>query len=215
VRKRDAERQRRQVEERRVAAARSLLPPPGFGDVLPVNAPPIPYQDVYADQVRAAAVVGYTQTELCRLLGVGLDTLNLWRMIYADFDAAVRTNDQARHDRVENAFYQRAVGYDQPGEKLFCNADGQVTRAQTMVHVPADPGAAMNWLKVHRPDVYAKAGDQPQSIEVNVSVTQVRATIEGKLARLAARLGEAGVPGQPDPAGDGGAGVELGLLGPA
>ena len=174
------------------------MPPPGFGDVVAVNETPPPYVPQYAEQVRLAANVGYTITELCRMLGVGLDTVNLWRLCYPDFDAAMRANLQARTDRVEQAWFQRAVGYDHPGEKIFCT-DGVIRRAETLVHVPADPSAAMNWMKVHRPDVYSKVGEQAPSVEVSVvNVTQVRTTIEGKLARLAERVGAAGVPGLPD-----------------
>ena len=210
-----ADRKAQVLQDRLAAAALSTLPLPETGDMVPVNAPPRPYSPQYAEQVRQAAAVGYTTTELCRLLGVGMDTLNLWRLCYAEFDAAVRTHTLARTERVEQAWFQRAVGYETTGEKVFCLSDGSIVRTSIVNHVPADTTAAMNWMKVHGGDKYMLVGDPPQSIEVNVSVTQVRATIEGKLARLAARLGEDGVPGQPDPAGDGGAGVELGLLGPS
>jgi hypothetical protein len=153
----------------------------------PVNLPPVLFDRKYVQVVLEAAQVGYTQSEVCRILGVGLDTLNLWRIISPAFAEALLANSTARDDRVEAAFFQRAVGYEYEGEKIFCNADGDVTRTRTIVHVPADPTAALKWLQVHKPEVYAQAVGQT-NVDLTVSVMNVRASLQGKLAGMAARI---------------------------
>ena len=153
----------------------------------PVNSPPRLFDQQYVQVVWEAAQVGYTQSEICRILGVGLDTLNLWRIISPAFAEALAANTTARNDRVEAAFFQRAVGYEYKGEKVFCNADGDITKTGTIIHVPADPTAALKWLQVHKPEVYAQAVHQT-NVDLTVSVTNVRASLEGKLAGIAARI---------------------------
>jgi hypothetical protein len=99
---------------------------------------------------------------MCRLLGIGSDTLRLWAMIYPEFSAAMRAHTDARSERVEAALFQRAVGYEQPGEKLFYDKDSGVQRVAIVNHIPADPLSAREWLRVHRPETYNKPDGQIQ-----------------------------------------------------
>lgn len=135
----------------------SSTPEPPRGSIdYPEPGPPPPYDKKYAEKVQAAAAVGFTITELARLLSVHIDVINLWVMVFPDFAAAMRANTQARTDRAEAAFYQRVVGYEQPTEKIVKASDDSIIRVQTVTHIPADPVAALNWLKTHRPEVYGK-----------------------------------------------------------
>jgi len=80
-------------------------------------------------------------------------------MVYPEFAAAMRSNDQARRDRVEAALYQRAVGYVQPGEKIVKTSDDEIVRVPIVTHIPADTQAALSYLKAWDPDRYAKSTD--------------------------------------------------------
>jgi hypothetical protein len=140
-----------------VARSKGKLPPAIYsGEILPPNAPPPRYAPRFAEQVREAAKVGYTLTEICRMLGVGLDTIKLWQMIYEEFASALRANFQSRTDRVEDALFQRAVGYEHASEKLFYDKEEGVIRASIVVHIPADVAAAQTWLKAHKPEIYVR-----------------------------------------------------------
>lgn len=144
------------MASRRAPRAASTLPGEDFGAIQPVNAPPPRYTKELAVHVRAACNAGYTLTELCRLIGISFDTLNLWQIIYPAFAEALKSRHLARSERVENALYQRAVGYEQPGERLFYDKERGVVRATTLTHIPADPVAARSWLEVHKPEVYRR-----------------------------------------------------------
>ena len=111
-----------------------------------------PYDPDYAVQVREAARTGFTHSEICRLLGVHSDTVQLWCMVYPEFAAAIKANRQARNDRVETALYQRAVGYEVPTERILKSSDDVVLRVRTFTHVPADTQAAKTWLERHHED---------------------------------------------------------------
>jgi hypothetical protein len=123
------------------------------------------YRRAFSERARAAAEVGLTLYEISRLLGVDLDTLNLWTMVYPEFAAAMRANAAARNQRVEAALYQRAVGYEHPSEQLFLTRDGTVVRVPTMRHVPADSVAGVRWLERRDPDRWATSrGDEEAGV---------------------------------------------------
>jgi hypothetical protein len=111
--------------------------------------PPL-YRPEYAEQTRKAAQVGITDSELMRLLGIDRDTFIFWKMTHMDFYAACRANTEARTTRVEDAYFQRAVGYEHPSEQINV-WDGEVIRTATVKHIPADVRAAERWLETHDP----------------------------------------------------------------
>ena len=115
---------------------------------------PVRYSKEFAERVACASAAGFTVTEVARMLGVSVDQVNLWSMVYAEFAAAMRANDQARTERAEAALYQRAVGYEHLAEKLVRASDDSILRPLYYEHIPADPTAAMNWLKAHAPARY-------------------------------------------------------------
>lgn len=119
----------------------------------------------------AASAVGFTITEIARLLAVSVDQVNLWVMVYPAFAAAMRANTQARTERVEAALYQRAVGYVIEEEKLFYDRFQGIVRATTNLHIPAEPRAAVEWMKAHVPETWAPvtgpgAGDSKNIVVV-------------------------------------------------
>jgi hypothetical protein len=111
--------------------------------------PPV-YRPEYADETRKAAQVGITDSELMRLLGIDRDTFIFWKMTHSDFYLACRANTEARTTRVEDAYFQRAVGYEHPSEQINV-WDGAVIRTPTVKHIPADVRAAERWLETHDP----------------------------------------------------------------
>jgi hypothetical protein len=109
--------------------------------------PPV-YRPEYAEETRKAAQVGITDSELMRMLGIDRDTFIFWKMAHADFYVACRANTEARTTRVEDAYFQRAVGYEHASEQINV-WDGVVIRTPTMKHIPADVRAAERWLETH------------------------------------------------------------------
>lgn len=129
------------------------------------------YSQDFADKVLAASSVGFTITEIARLLQVSVDQVNLWVMVYPAFAAAMRANVQARTERVEAALYQRAVGYEITEQKLFYDREQGVVRADVNLHIPAEPRAGVEWMRAHAPEVWAPpsgpgAGTDGKSIVV-------------------------------------------------
>lgn len=160
-------------------------PSTGFND------PPPPYGPEYLERARRAALAGFTTYELSRLLGVTVDTINLWDMVYSEFAAAIRVGAQSRNARVEAAFYQRAVGYEHPSEQLIKISQSEkigdewvrteeIIHEPIVKHIPADPKAALDWLMQHDPDRYKMRREEP-------APSVMRIVIEGGLPSEEAR----------------------------
>jgi hypothetical protein len=114
---------------------------------------PSAYQDGYANQARKLCEMGATDIELADFFEVAVSTIYLWKHTHLEFSEAVRAGKDACDDRVERAFYNRAVGYTHDAVKIFMPANAAApVYAPYREHVPPDPGAALNWLKNRRPD---------------------------------------------------------------
>lgn len=107
---------------------------------------PTCYKSEYAEQATKLCELGATDAELADFFKVNLSTIRLWTVEHPDFSQAVTRGKDAVDERVVRSLAQRALGYEIETEKVF-NHNGKIVRAKTREHVPADPGAAMNWLK--------------------------------------------------------------------
>ena len=92
-------------------------------------------------------------------------------MVYPEFAAACRANEQSRTARVEAALYQRAVGYEHFGEKLFYDRDSGVVRAVVSTHVPANVQAALEWLAARDPERWCVAREEVGTSADGIEIT--------------------------------------------
>jgi hypothetical protein len=110
---------------------------------------PPDYKPEHAEAATKLCALGATDYELADFFGVHTATIYRWKNTHAEFCEAVKVGKESADDRVERSLYNRAVGYSFETEKLW-QFQGQVIRAQSVEHVPPDPGAAFNWLKNRR-----------------------------------------------------------------
>ncbi len=137
----------------------------------PVNSPPPKYKPEYAKIVMELARIGATNMEIIRHLKINSEVLLLWAMVYPDFEQAMAANEEARSARIEDAMFQRALGYDVPYEKVYLNAKGNVMSTERGTkHFPPDPISGYKWLGARKPDKWAKSGDEDKG-ELKITVT--------------------------------------------
>lgn len=111
-----------------------------------------------SDAIRKYFISGGTISGLPAFLNISPATFRRYRREYADFSALI---DECREysaaladDRVEEALFRRAVGYD--------ISDGERSK-----HVPPDVKAAVFWLKNRRPGSW----QDKKNIDVNEPLT--------------------------------------------
>lgn len=93
------------------------------------------------------ALLGATNENMAHVLGVSLSTIDSWLSKYPECKVAIQQGRDDADAQVAKALFQRALGYEMPEEKIFCNSDGEVTRVQTVKRYPPDVTAIIFWLK--------------------------------------------------------------------
>ncbi|WP_343892658.1 hypothetical protein [Sphingomonas oligophenolica] len=128
------------------------------------------YSPDFADQARAMCRLGATDEELAEHFGVCVRTIYRWRNTHEEFAEAVVAGKEHADARVERALYSRAVGCSVQRTKVFKHAgDPDPVYATCTEHLPPDPVAALNWLRVRQPKKWggqAEDKDEPGIIEM-------------------------------------------------
>lgn len=112
---------------------------------------PTLYKPKYAEIARRMCMQGATRSDLADRFGVTINTVVAWQLVHKEFSDSCRHGRDAADERVEQSFYERAVGYTYDSEKVFV-VQGDVIRAPIKEHVPPDPRAAEFWLRNRRPN---------------------------------------------------------------
>lgn len=104
-------------------------------------------------QVAKLCKLGATDQEIADFFGISTRTFYRWKSEHVPFCQAVTCAKEEADKRVERSLYQRAVGYEHEAVKIFLPKDSrEPVYAPYRQHVPADPGAAFNWLKNRNPE---------------------------------------------------------------
>lgn len=137
------------------------------------------YEPEFADQARHLCRLGATDDELAEHFGVCVRTIYRWRNTHEEFAKAVVIGKEHADERVERALYARATGCAVERTKVFKHAgETDPVYATYTLHLPPDPNAALQWLRVRKPQKW-------RIIEEERSDPGVVARINKALARVA------------------------------
>ena len=145
------------------------------------------FKDNYIREANIAARAGMNENEIAGLFGITTKGMQLWKYQFPEFKQALEEGKALWDNRIEASFAQVAMGYEIEAEKIFMTKDGDIVRAKYVKHYPPNHVAAAIWLSNRRPERWSKKaleGDV-NNVTVNVTVDQVRASIDEKLSRLA------------------------------
>lgn len=145
---------------------------------------PPSFKPEYVEQARKLCMLGATDMELALFLEVDVSTIYRWKHTHPEFCEAVTCGKEFADERVQRAFYNRAVGYDHPAVKIFmpAGADEPVYAPYTE-HVPPDPSAALNWLKNRRGDQWREKTEVDVNLKtdlVDVIAKRRQQVVEGR-----------------------------------
>lgn len=99
----------------------------------------------HLDQVRAIAMRGISEKEMCEFFDIHPKQINLWKRQYPAFKEAIEQGYTDADTAVLSALYQRAIGYQHDEEKVF-QWDGAIITHDTVKHYPPDVAAIKLWL---------------------------------------------------------------------
>ena len=142
---------------------------------------PTKFDKRFVDQAFNLALLGLTEPEIAKVLGVTRQTLNNWRRTQPGFfDAIVRGKEPA-DAKVARSLFERANGYSHP-EIVITSFQGEITKTRVTKHYPPDTNAASLWLRNRQPARWraqpdpADGTDVPLPISVTVKVEDGRRT---------------------------------------
>jgi hypothetical protein len=143
------------------------------------NGRPSPYRPDFADQARKLCRNGATDREIAHILGVCVRTFYRWRAEHDAFAQALRVGKEPADDRVEQALYERACGYEYQDVKIF-NPGGakEPVIVPVTVHVPADVGAAKQWLASRRPRPWAGKEEPKEDFNLAEALRKAEIRVE-------------------------------------
>jgi transposase-like protein len=127
---------------------------------------PTKYRPEYNEEARRFCLLtGATDADLAGHFGVAESTIKEWYKKHPEFSASVKAGKTGADMLVAEGFFKRATGYDYT-ETTFEKVDGKVAlellldeaitqdaykKKIVTKHLPADPGAGLNWLKNRQP----------------------------------------------------------------
>lgn len=113
---------------------------------------PTDYRGAVTCELVATAPLPATVAQLAEHLGTSYRVLYDWMEAHPAFLQAVTRRRAEADDNIEGSLYGRGLGYTTTVTEERLDKDGCVHALNKDVHLPADPNAAMNWLKNRRPD---------------------------------------------------------------
>ena len=99
----------------------------------------------HLDQVRAIAMRGVTEEQMCEIFDISPRQMGLWKSQYPLFKEALEAGYTDADAAVLAALYQTAIGYTHDEEKIF-QWDGEIIRANTIKHYKPDVQAIKLWM---------------------------------------------------------------------
>jgi hypothetical protein len=93
-------------------------------------------------------------------------TINRWKERKEGFCEALKAGKERADATVADRLYKRATGFTIDEEKIFCNANGEVTRVKVKKYFPPSVTAQIYWTKNRQPREWRDA----RQIDANVDM---------------------------------------------
>lgn len=118
--------------------------------------PPSRYRPEMCDQVYEYGLLGLTEPEVARELGIGETQLGVWKKLYPDFGDALKRSKIPADSKVARSLYERAVGYrytEQQAIKIKTGKDQEdVKVVEVERFAPPDTASMAIWLRNRQPE---------------------------------------------------------------
>ena len=145
---------------------------------------PTSYAPAHADIARKAFTNGSVAEEVAALLEIHISTFHRWRGRHEEFAEACTTGKRLADEHVVNSLHQRACGYDYVAERLFMPAhEAKPIVGYYNKRVLADWRAALQWLRIRRPDEWRIPAEEDEKDEMAAAILEAFAQAAERRAR--------------------------------
>jgi hypothetical protein len=127
---------------------------------------PTSYKPEMCEQVFEMALLGLTDVQMAKVLGVAESTFNLFKEI-PEFSEALTQGKEDADAKVAKAMYKRALGLTITEDAL--TRDGEVV--QLKKELPPDTAAAKHWLANRQRALWANNGETTINSDQPIIIT--------------------------------------------
>ena len=141
--------------------------------------------------VRGWAKDGLTDEQIAKNLGIAVDTFYRYKNKYSEFSEVLKKGKEVSDYEVENALYNKAMGYNTKVKKAFkvknveyddygkkIREYEEIVLAEEEIHIPADTTAQICWLKNRKSN---KWKDKRENESDDTKLNEVLDKLESKL----------------------------------
>lgn len=120
-------------------------------------------------------MLGLTDAEIGKALGVTEVTVNVWKTEHPSFDLALKDGRINADAKVARALYRRAIGMSVPKTHIS-NHQGVITRTEIREYYPPDVTACNSWLNNRRRQnwqrtpLFTESDDVPVPVKIEIKV---------------------------------------------
>ena len=134
---------------------------------------PTKYKKEYCEQARKLCLKGFIDKDLAEFFEVNVDTIYEWKKKHQEFSDALKEGKHYSDDKVVDALYNRALGFEVVETKEEVGDSGKKTTTITK-QVSGDTTAQIFWLKNRQPTKWRDkqevetTGSQELNINFNI-----------------------------------------------
>jgi hypothetical protein len=153
---------------------------------------PSKYRDEFVGQAKKLCAQGATNDDLATYFGVSVSSIKLWRAEHREFSTALKVGKAVADRRVEEALFQRAVGYEHDEVDLRV-VGSKLVKTSLRKHYPPDTTAAIFWLKNRKPKDWRDKttqehtgpnGGPVQQVQLSMTPAEYEAATQSAFSKL-------------------------------
>lgn len=136
---------------------------------------PTKYKKEFDEQAVKLCKKGFIDSEIADFFNIQESTLNLWKKAHTSFMESLKSGKRYSDDKVVNALYNRALGYEVDEVKSEVGDSGKKMTTTTK-HIAGDTTAQIFWLKNRQPKDWRNNPDvnvQDTNHEIKISFKDV------------------------------------------
>lgn len=107
-------------------------------------------------QVFTFCLLGATDEEIAKGMGVNINTINLWKRTHPEFLESMNAGKIGADSKVAASLYKRACGFSVPEVHVFMHK-GQIIEHTVDHYYPPDSWACNKWLSIRQRTKWSEA----------------------------------------------------------
>lgn len=121
-------------------------------------------------EVYELCLMGATDEDVARVMGVDINTINLWKRTHPEFMESMRRGKDLADARMAASLYKRGTGFwiDEEDIKIY---KGEIIRTPVRKYYPPDSWAAYKWMTVRQRTKWSEVS-RSENTTTNININK-------------------------------------------